>query len=489
MLASTSMYAVSVFIGRTASFLLFPVYTRFLSPADYGVLELLDLTLYVYGTLLGMRIGEALVYRWSASGDDRQRETTVATAYWGAVLLGILSLLPGWLLSERLSLIVFGTGAYRGGFILMFTAFAASLPVEVGLALARARDRSIHYFYFSLSRLVLGASLNVFFLAVLHWKYEAMLWGNLIASMAISAASLAYISAQGCRWGSFRFGEFRKLLAYGAPLGLGGLGMLLIHYGDRFFLRKHVSLGEIGIYALAYKIGMLVTNLQTPFDIYWRSQMFEVVRRQDGARVYVRVCTYLALTLMAFTVFLIGFSTPLLRVLAGPDFRSAAQYVPWIAFAYVIRTIGGHFRNAFLLEGATHMDAAIVWVGALVCLGGYAWLIPRYTLWGAILATLIAFGVMLAAGFWQAQRVRRFDFEYRRLAIVFAAALPAALASWWYQPSGMLLQLAFGAVLFSSYLVLLALARFPDEDERQLLRQLRARFFAFLAAAARRTGA
>ncbi|MCL6432168.1 MAG: hypothetical protein K6V36_15135, partial [Anaerolineae bacterium] len=70
MLASTGLYGISLLLTRTASFLLFPVYTRFLSPADYGVLELLDLTLYAFGTLLGMRIGDALLYRWAACSSD-----------------------------------------------------------------------------------------------------------------------------------------------------------------------------------------------------------------------------------------------------------------------------------------------------------------------------------------------------------------------------------------------------------------------------------
>ena len=40
------------------------------------------------------------------------------------------------------------------------------------------------------------------------------------------------------------------------PIGLGGVAMLVIHYGDRFFLQRSASLADVGIYSLAYKLGM-----------------------------------------------------------------------------------------------------------------------------------------------------------------------------------------------------------------------------------------
>lgn len=469
MLASTGVYGLAMLLSRTASFLLFPVYTRFLSPADYGVLELLDLTLYAYGTLLGMRIGDAMLYRWPACTSDEERSAVLSSAYWGAVMLGLLSAAGGWLASRWLSLLVFGASSYAPAFVLMFFSFACSLPAEVGLALARARDRAVHYMWLSAARLAATASLNVFFLAVLHWKYEAMLWGNLIGSAALSMAALAYIAGQGFRWTSFRLPEFRRLVAYGAPLGVGGLGMLIIHYGDRFFLRQYVTLADIGIYALAYKLGMLVTNLQTPFDTYWRAQMFQIVKRPDGEKIYVRVCTYLALVLMAFTVFLIAFSTPLLNILAGAEFRSAARLVPWIGFAYVVRTIGSHFRSALLLQAVTALDAGVVWAGAVACLAGYAAFIPRYGVWGAVWATLGAFTFTFFVSLWQAQKVRPFPFEYRRMGILLLAAAPAAAAAWLLQPKGWLAQWLAGCAEFASFFLMLHLFGFAEPDERARL--------------------
>ena len=62
LLKSTGLYSIAVFAGRMASFILLPIYTRYLSPADYGVMELLDLTGSVLTILIGMRFGQSLFY-------------------------------------------------------------------------------------------------------------------------------------------------------------------------------------------------------------------------------------------------------------------------------------------------------------------------------------------------------------------------------------------------------------------------------------------
>ena len=468
MFVGSGVYAVATFAGRFASFILLPLYTRYLTPTDYGVLELLELTLYVFGTLVGMRLGDALIYRWSIAVNDPDRQTTaLSTAYWGAFLLAGASFATGWFLSPWLSILVFGSAQYTQPFRLMFSSFAASLPMEIALSYARVSDRASHYMAFSVARLVLTASLNVFFLVSLHLRFEAMLWSGLIASAALSLATGPYLLQFGRRLTSFQFSELRQILGYGVPLGIGGMGFLVMHYGDRFFLRQYATLADIGIYALAYKIGMLITTLQTPFDVYWRAQMFQIVKRPDGDRVYVRVCTYLTVVLMAFVVFLMVFSQPILRIMAGPAFGAAAKYVPWVALVYVIRTVGGHFRGAFLLEGKTQQDAAVVWLAALVCLACYALLIPRYLLWGAVAATGIAFTTMFAAGLWQAQRVRPFDFEYRRMLLPLLAAVPVAILHFWLPPQGMLLQIFTGCCLMIIYVVLLLATGFLNPGEKQ----------------------
>jgi O-antigen/teichoic acid export membrane protein len=466
---STGIYSVAVFAGRMSSFVLLPVYTRYLTPRDYGVLELLELTMYVFGTMVGMRLGEALLYHYSHAKDERGRQSVLGTAFLGAAALGTLLGALGILLSPWLSALVFRSADYVDFFRLMFLAFVLSLPQEVALSYMRARDRAGHYAAASLAKLAISAAANLTFLVGLGWGITGMLWGGLVSAAAQTVILAAYCLRDGLAWdGSL----WRPMIRYGAPLGAGGLGFLVIHYGDRFYLQRHMTLDEIGIYSLAYKIGMLITYLQTPFDIYWRAQMFSLVRGPGGEKIYVRVCTYLTAGLCWVLLFLAVLSEPVLRVMAGRSFGDAAPYIPWVAAAYVLRTIGSHFRCAFLLEGRTHREAAVVWAGALVCLAAYSLLIPRYTLWGAVAATLLAFVVMFVMGLVQAQKVRHFPFEFGRMGYcgAVAAGLWAAFAQ--IRPEGPWPQALAGLGFVLSYPALLLAGGFFAADEKEALRRL-----------------
>jgi O-antigen/teichoic acid export membrane protein len=272
-------------------------------------------------------------------------------------------------------------------------------------------------------------------------------------------------------WRDFDFGLLRSFIRYSAPLGISSLGIFAINYGDRFFLQRNVSMTELGLYSLAYKIGMLITYIQMPFDVYWRSQVFSIVRTPDGEKIYVRVCTYLTLALTGVVLLMFLFARPILHVMAAPAFEGAALYVPWIALAYVIRTVGGHFRCAFLLEGKTMKDFGVTTAGAMACVAGYALLIPTLKVWGAIASTVLGFAVMFVLGLWQAQRLRYFPFEYRRMAQLAALALVIGLTFAFFKPASLWMHAGVAVLFAGAYPLLLILVPFLYHEEVQAVRQ------------------
>src|SRR5690606_5448109 len=104
----TLIYAAGTAIGRLASFLMLPIYTRFLTPADYGVLELLAMTIDLIGMLTGMTIA-ASVFRFRAAYDDpAEQDEVVSTAYFGTTGLALIAGVLGVLASGALSVALLG---------------------------------------------------------------------------------------------------------------------------------------------------------------------------------------------------------------------------------------------------------------------------------------------------------------------------------------------------------------------------------------------
>ncbi len=467
--AKSSAYSVSLLIGRLVGLLLMPVYTRSLSTADYGILELLDLTLYVFGVLVAMQLGESLIYFYSMSKTDEDRNAATSTAILTSLGVGVVGIgaLLGISLSGPMSRLVFGSSQYTSLFYLAFFNLGFSVSVETAMSWFRARNQATRYAVLANGRIIVGAILNVVFLIGFRMGVASIQWSSLIASGSLTIALSAYILRQTGLTFSISF--FKQQFRFAAPFSISGLFMLMLHYGDRFFLQRTVSLSEIGIYSVAYKFGMMISLVQTPFSLYWTSQVFTVVREENGARIYVRVFTYLCLVVSLVMLLISLFIQPVIYFMAAPPFRIAAIYVPLIALAYLFRSLGDFPRSVLNVEKKTSKYITINASGGVTCMVLYAILIPRFGLWGAVIATVIGFFAYMIVSHVVAQRVRRFELQYGRCIHVLICTLICVGANVWLNPQGFLLQTGVGLLLFVAWWLMLAGTGFFDEAERRMV--------------------
>ena len=126
--------------------------------------------------------------------------------------------------------------------------------------------------------------------------------------------------------------------------------MFVINFGDQFVLRQYRSLDEVGIYSLAYRIGMIVSIAYGSLAMYWSAQVYRVMRMQDAETVFARLFTYAILLLSSVTLVLVLCCKPGLRVLVAADFRAATPLIPVIAVANAIRGVGEFLRCRFLAQ-------------------------------------------------------------------------------------------------------------------------------------------
>src|SRR5579872_1170140 len=168
-----AFYSLPVIVRALASFLTVPVYTRFLTPADYGTLELLDLTSSLFGVLIGTNLGHAVFYYYAAAKNETERDRAISTVFFGSLLLGTLTWVVGMLLSGTISNALFGNTSYVVYMHLLFTTLAVAFPTEVGLSCVRVLNRARTYAVVSVVRLLAGATVNIVLLTVYKMGFAA----------------------------------------------------------------------------------------------------------------------------------------------------------------------------------------------------------------------------------------------------------------------------------------------------------------------------
>lgn len=415
-LKHSSIYGIGQILGRVASLLLLPLYTRCLVPADYGVVAILDLTAGILAVLIGAGMASAVTrFHFDADGEQwHDRVWWTGLSY--VALSSSLLIAPMWLGRDWLAELTLGADIANGAnfYALALATMWFGTFTEVFDAYLRVQKRSALFVALSFLRLLLNVGLNVYFLVVRGDGIAGLLIGNLLATAAYTLTMFAifYGSRGRC---VFDRPMATKLLRFGGPLIATALLSMVIHEADRYFLRVWVDLDQVGLYSLAYKIGQAVNMLcLMPFTAIWGVVVYEIARSPDAKRQYAAVFEHfvagLSLVMLAASLF----ARPLLMWLTTAEYAAAADLVPIICLGYLCFSLHEHFRVPVLLAKQTRSLVPVYLFAALLNLACNVVLIPRWHAAGAAWASVITYAGFSAFGLLRYRQIDVIPYPFRR---------------------------------------------------------------------------
>ena len=418
LLKHSSIYGVGQILGRVASLLLLPLYTRCLTPADYGVVAILDLTAGILAVLIGAGMASAVTrFHFDAEGDEWQdRVWWTGLSY--VALSSALLIAPMWLGREWLANLTLGSDIANGAnfYALALATMWFGTFTEVFDAYLRVQKRSALFVVLSFARLLLNVGLNVYFLVVRGDGIAGLLLGNLLATAAYSLTLFVIFCGSRGRYVLDR-PMAGKLLRFGGPLIATALLSMLIHEADRYFLRIWVDLDQVGLYSLAYKIGQAVNMLcLMPFAAIWGVVVYEIARSPDAKRQYAVVFEQFVAGLSVVMLAASLFARPLLAWVTTADYAVAADLVPILCLGYLCFSLHEHFRVPVLIAKQTLSLVPVYLFAALLNLACNVVLIPRWHAVGAAWASVITYAGFSAFGLLRYRKIDVIPYPFRRCA-------------------------------------------------------------------------
>ena len=467
----TLIYSAGSLASGAIGFLMIPFYTHFLVPADYGLLELLDLTTFVIGSVVGLGLNAAIFRFYAEQQTETSRHEVISTVLLFGISLAALVYVVLFVSSRGISSAIFKTPVYNVYLRLAFVVLCLDTVGELALSHLRSKQQSLRVTLFSLARLSIGLMLNVYFIAFLRLGVLGILYSGLVAGGTITTVLVAMALREvGLRFSGHRLAA---MLGYGVPLIPMTLGLFVLNFADRFFLQRYSSLGEVGVYALGYKFGMVSTALiVAPFLQFWAAYMYELVERRDGRDLIARLQVYFTLVLITFTLALSLLSGELLRVLSPPEYWGAARVVPIVGLAYVFMGLSHFFRVGLYYTKQTKYLGYAVGGSALLNFPLNLALIPPFQAMGAALATLVSFAVLAFAMLGASQRVFPIQYQYLRLSKLICAGGMVYGAGELIRPEALVPAVATDLFLLGCFPVLLFALAFYEEPEIKKMREI-----------------
>lgn len=470
---SSGLYAVGELARKGLAFFLLPIYTRYLDPAEYGVLELLSALSGILFACVMLGLPSALTKCHHRDCETpRDRATLLATTL--ALDLPVLVLVGSLLavFAEPVGQFVVGESGH-GGSIRLVVATAVVLSImAIVLASFRARERARAFVLLNLSQFVPAMALNILFVVRFDLGVPGVLWGNLISSLLALALGLWVVRRDSIL--AFNRRLVSPLLRFGLLLVPVMLATWVIGMSDRYVLRLYTSLEEIAVYGVGYKIGMVLQMaIVWPFQLAWPAVSFSISRRDDHKRSYARVLTYLVAVLTCGWLGLALLSRAGLTALAGESYAGAYRLVAPVALGYVFNGIHFCLSPGVHIAGQTRYLSIISGVAAALNLGLNFLIVPRHGVLGAAWTTAVTFLFIAAATALLSQRAHPVRYEVARLLKVLLAGGATYAIAVAFEPQGLVAAIAWhlgwAAVGFPA---LLAASGFLAAGERAALTRL-----------------
>jgi O-antigen/teichoic acid export membrane protein len=285
----------------------------------------------------------------------------------------------------------------------------------------RVRLQAFSYLAMSALAATVTTALGVWGVLALDWRAN----GVFLAAAVGNTVAAVYGVVTVRRWlmGRFSRPELHRMLAYGLPLVPGALSAWALALIDRVILSRLGSLAEVGEYAVANRLALLLLIGMTAFlfalSPFLLSTFSEDPEQEKAARG--RTLTYLTFILAFTGLGLTLFAKEVLEVIA-PKFDDAYLAVGPLAFGAVAYGISTLLSTGLSIVRKTLHLAALSVAAAVLNIGLNVALIPPFGIVGAGIATAGGYAALALTFYWVTQRLYPTPYEPRKVLTMLAVA-------------------------------------------------------------------
>ncbi len=419
------IYLLANFGIKALNFFLVPLYTRFLSPADYGIVSVAETVAAVLMAVLGLGLdaGVCRLY-FQYVGDPARLEACISSLLRFAVMSTVLAVSVVLLLGQRLQ-----TWAIPHFSVLFYPYIAMAITtgallqiVQYRLSLYQVQERASTFGLFAIGVFLTTAAAVIVLVVFVRWGAFGMLLGKLFAAALATIGAIYLLRA----WlgAPFEWKFVRETLPFSLPLVPHQLMALFLVAADRLILAHYRSLQEVGLYSLAYTLGMAMFLVALSIGQAWQPIYFETARSNGGRHTLGNLSSSMAVLLTAIAIFGVQIASYFTHLLDSQYFP-VGRLIPWIIGSYLLHAFFGLFQLALLEAKKTKFILAASAAAFFLNLALNLWLIPLLGMYGAAYATLVAYGAEALVMYFYAQRVFFLPYDWRRM---FAALALLAIA-------------------------------------------------------------
>jgi O-antigen/teichoic acid export membrane protein len=430
---SVAWYTTGNIFIRAASFLLLPLYSNLITPAEFGVYSIIMSFYAVFSVLFQGGLHSAL----SKYYIEREEKNEIFSVIMNIVILwgGVLLLLV-LLFSSSVSSMLLGKADYAKLFRLITASLYMETIVFFILHLFKTKEQALRAVIYTSAGALMNIALNIHFVYVLNEGIEGIIRAQLYSSLLTLIILLPYFSSN-YKFDLRKFFKtsfFKPLLLFSIPVFLSGIFSSLVDVADRFIINNLLGEEQTGLYSFAYRIALVmnifVISFRTAFTPYSIRIYASGEYRDKFGNVLLNLLAAGGLIIIAVSFFadelfdinIAGIS------LFRDTYREGIVVLPFILTGYFFSAVMSFYSVYPYVSGKSFhflfSDAISFMVNIIVNLA----LIPVAGIKGAALATLFAFLAGAAYLYTISSPRIKINYDQKRIAVLVLSTIVILLA-------------------------------------------------------------
>lgn len=425
LLSQIGVYGFGNALQRLGAFVLLPIYVARFTPEEYGVLTLASLVPFALPPILSFGLPQAITryyHDWLREGRADANLGWVWLCAVGGMFLATLGLdLAGGLVWDRLITQVPYQPYLR---LALWWAFFSGLAL-CPLFLLRIREQSTAFMLVSSGTFFLGTGLNIWVVLAGH-GVVGVLWMQVLTNGVVGIVLTIWYLRQ------VSFGDpgpwFLRTIRFSLPLVPSSFLEVVGHRVDRLFLDRWVSLGDIGVYALASQVGQAVKFFYDSVKPAWVPFYVRVSgERPDSRTLLGTMVTLYVAGLCVVAVVVLSFAADVLQWMSHDGrYQGALSLIPIMLGAFFLHGLAPVGSTAILVAEKTSWQPLIQLVQVSGVVAANSVLTTNWGVLGAAWALLLSSGLFSAMYLIAGQATHPLKLEWGRLlAVIFGSAVVA----------------------------------------------------------------
>jgi O-antigen/teichoic acid export membrane protein len=416
----SSIYLSAALISTAISFITLPIFTRYLSPADYGVFALFALFANVSSGFISIGIHKATYRYFFKFKGDKKRFSILNSS--NLVFIIISFFLSGFLiyhLSNWISFKIFDGRIIPSLIQLSFINGFMQFLITYFTGILNAQNRAIAFSVITVMSALLRNVISLFFVFQYSFTYLAKIYGAILSHGIITVCLI--ILFRNLFIFRFSLSDLKTSIKFSYPQIPRDMMSLAYSSFDKVMLNKFKGLTSITHYMFGANFAGLIKTIMDAFGRTW-TPFFLNKAHQGGSEAKSAIIERYFNMISIISIFGLGiiyFSEEAVKLLTTEEFYPSIYVVPIYVFYFLFGIPGMLLAPQLMFAEKMAYGIPTTFISVVLNIILNLILIPKFGAVGAAIATMIASMLMCFPSTYFGQKAYYLPLNYWKLFSVF----------------------------------------------------------------------